>query len=147
MNPFCRRIAIVLVMLPLTAGIGSAQEKSLYQRLGGYDGIAAVLDDFIGRLAAEQQLQRFFAGHSKNSEMRQRQLVLDLVCQLTGGPCFYIGRDLKVTHAGLGITRSDWELVNKRFAESLAKFKVAEPEQKELGALVGAVEKDIVEKP
>jgi truncated hemoglobin YjbI len=99
MNLPFRRFAVAFVALSLTAGAAAAQEKSLYHRLGGYDAIAAMLDEFVGRLATEQQLQRFFAGHSKNSEMRQRQLVLDLFCQVTGGPCFYIGRDLKVAHA------------------------------------------------
>src|SRR5262249_61685051 len=131
---------------PLTVGIASAQEKSLYHRLGGYDAIAAMLDDFVGRLAAEQQMQRFFVGHSKNSDIRQRQLVVDLFCQVTGGPCFYIGRDLKVAHAGLGITKADWDLANKRFAETMKKFNVGERERKELAGLHMPLEKDIVEK-
>jgi len=147
MNRFCRRIAVGLVALPLTVGIASAQEKSLYHRLGGYDAIAAMLDDFVGRLAAEQQMQRFFVGHSKNSDIRQRQLVVDLFCQVTGGPCFYIGRDLKVAHAGLGVTKSDWDLANTRFMETMNKFNVGEREQKELAGLIMPLEKDIVEKP
>jgi hemoglobin len=147
MIPFRRRLAIAAVALPLMGGVVSAQEKSLYHRLGGYDAIAAMLDDFAGRLAAEPQLQRFFAGHSRNSEMRQRQLVLDLFCQVTGGPCYYIGRDLKVTHAGLGITQADWNLAVQRFVETMNKHKVGEREQKEVAALIGPLEKDIVEKP
>jgi hemoglobin len=141
------RLAVAFVALSLTAGVPAAQEKSLYQRLGGYDAIAAMLDEFVGKLAAEQQLQRFFAGHSKSSEMRQRQLVLDLFCQVTGGPCFYIGRDLRIAHAGLGITKADWDLAVTRFVETMNKHKVAEREQKELAGVIGPLEKDIVEKP
>jgi hemoglobin len=79
--------------------------------------------------------------------MRQRQLVLDLFCQVTGGPCFYIGRDLKVAHAGLGISKADWDLAVTRFVETMNKHKVAEREQKELAGLIGPLQKDIVEKP
>ena len=118
MRPICKRLAVALVVLPLAASGAAAQEKSPYQRLGGYDAIAGLFDEFVGRLVQEEQLKRFFAGHSTSSEMRQRQLVLDLVCQVTGGPCLCIGRDLKVAHAGLGITKADWDLVSKRFVET-----------------------------
>jgi hypothetical protein len=48
----------------------TAQEKrdpSLYDRLGRYDAIAAVVDDFLKRLSADPPLQRFFVGHSTDS--------------------------------------------------------------------------------
>ncbi len=135
-----------LAALPLVTGNALAQEKSLYQRLGGYDAIAAIMDDFGARLATKEEFKRFFSGHSKESEIRQRQLVVDLFCQLTGGPCFYIGRDLKVAHEGLGVTKADWDEATKLFGETLARFKIGERERRELGALIAPREKDIVEK-
>jgi hemoglobin len=142
-----RKLAVALILVPLTAGVASAQEPWLYHRLGGYDRIAVMLDEFGAKLATEEQLKRYFQGHSKSSAMRQRQLILDLFCQITGGPCYYIGRDLKVAHGGLGITKSDWDLAAKRFIEVLNKYNVGEREQKEIGALMRPLEKDIVEKP
>jgi truncated hemoglobin YjbI len=68
------------------AGSAGAQDKSLYQRLGGYDAIAAVTDEFIGRLASDEQEKRFFIGFSTDSKMRIRQLIVDLICKSTGGP-------------------------------------------------------------
>jgi hemoglobin len=126
-----------------TAG---AQDKSLYQRLGGYDAIAVVTDEFIGRLATDEQEKRFFIGFSNDSKMRIRQLVVDLICKSTGGPCFYTGRDMKTAHAGAGITKADWDRTLKIFGEVLNKFKVPEKEQQELAALLGPLEKDIVDK-
>lgn len=143
---FARFIATALIALPLAVGGAAAQEKTLYQRLGGYDAIAAIMDEFGGQLASQEQFKRFFVGHSKDSELRQRQLVIDLFCQIASGPCSYIGRDLKTAHAGLGITKADWDAATKMFGETLVKFKVGEKEQQELGALVGKYEKDIVEK-
>ena len=93
---------------------------SLYKRLGGYDALAAVTDDFIGRLASDQQLAKFFAGHSKDSLGRIRQLVVDQLCAATGGPCVYIGRDMKSSHQGMGITEADWRLF-----PTLVRFDVA----------------------
>ena len=146
MKRFVRLIAPALVMLALGASGATAQERTLYQRLGGYDGLAAIVDDFGGRLGADEQMKRFFTGHSADTQMRQRQLVLDLLCQRTGGPCFYIGRDLKTTHAGLGVGKADWDRAFKIFGETLDKLKVGEQERKDLAALLGPLEKDIVEK-
>ena len=122
-----------------------AKDKSLYERLGGYDAIAAVTDDFLDRLEKDDKLGRFFQGVSKDSVMRIRQHVVDLICAKTGGPCYYTGRDMKTVHAGLGITKADWDLMVKLFGETLAKFKVPEQEQKDLAALVVPLEKQIVD--
>jgi len=142
------RAAFILATLTagLFAGSAGAQEKTLYQRLGGYDAIAAVTDEFIGRLASDEQEKRFFIGFSTDSKMRIRQLIVDLICKSTGGPCLYSGRDLKTAHAGAGITKSDWDRTLKIFGEVLNKFKVPDKEQQEIAALLTPLEKDIVEK-
>jgi len=142
------RAAFILATLTagLFAGSAGAQEKSLYQRLGGYDAIAAVTDEFIGRLASDEQEKRFFIGFSTDSKMRIRQLSVDLICKSTGGPCVYSGRDMKTAHAGAGITKSDWDRTLKIFGEVLNKFKVPDKEQQEIAALLTPLEKDIVEK-
>jgi hemoglobin len=119
---------------------------SLYKRLGGYDAIAAVSDDFIGRLAADKQLSRFLVGMSADSQKRLRQHVVDQLCQATGGPCIYTGRPMKTAHAGLGITESDWQLTVKHLVASLDKFKVPEKEKNEFLALASSLKPDIVEK-
>ena len=120
---------------------------SLYARLGGYDAIAAVVDDFITRLAGDPQLGRFFVGHSQDSLHRIRQLVVDLTCQATGGPCQYTGRDMKTSHKGLGISEADWNASVRHLTASLDKFKVPDREKNELLAIVSRLKADIVEKP
>jgi hemoglobin len=123
------------------------QAPSLYKRLGGFDAIAAVVDDFVPRLAADPQVGHFFASHSNDSKLRIRQLAIDYFCQKTGGPCVYIGRDLKVTHAGLGIAESDWQVSVKHLETTLDKFKVPAKERAEFLALVGGLKGQVVEKP
>src|ERR1051326_6755610 len=123
-----------------------AQEKTLYERVGGYNALAAVVDDFIGRLVADKQFEKFFVGHSIDSKKRIRQHILDQFCAATGGPCVYTGRDMKTTHAGLGITEADWNAAAKHLTESFDKFKVPEKEKNELLAFVTSLKKDIVEK-
>lgn len=123
-----------------------AAPKTLYQRLGGYDAIAAVTDDFIGRMAADKQLGRFFVGHSEDSLKRIRQLVVDQLCAATGGPCVYIGRDMKSAHKGMGISKAEWNTAAGHLVATLDKFKVPEAEKKEVLAAITSLEKDIVEK-
>jgi hemoglobin len=139
---------LVLSLLLMVGGSlpAHAQEKSLYQRLGGYDALAAVVDDFVGRLVADKQFDKFFMGHSVDSKKRIRQHILDQFCAATGGPCIYTGRDMKTSHMGLGITEAEWDAAAKHLVASLDKFKVPEKEKGEVLAFVTTLKKDIVEK-
>ena len=143
-------VSIAIVVLLFCVGTGSALAQSgdsLYKRLGGYDALAAVTDDFIGRLITDKKLGRFFTGASENSKMRIRQLVVDQLCAATGGPCVYIGRDMKASHKGLGITEEDWDIAVKHLVATMTKFKVPEKEQKEVAAALTTLKADIAEKP
>jgi len=141
-------IATVVFLSPgVSRNVTAQSGDSLYRRLGGYDALAAVTDDFITRLATDKTLGRFFVGASDNSKMRIRQLVLDQLCAATGGPCVYIGRDMKTAHKGLGITEEDWNIAVKHLVATLTKFKVPEKEQKEVAEALAGLKKDIVEKP
>ena len=123
-----------------------AQEKSLYERLGGYDGIAKVVDDFIGRLVADKQFEKFFIGQSTDSRKRIRNHVIEQFCVATGGPCVYTGRDMKTSHGGLGITKAEWDGGAKHLIAALDKYKLDEKSKGEVVAFVSTLEKDIVEK-
>jgi hemoglobin len=104
-----------------------------------------VTDDFIGRLATDKSLSRFFVGHSKDSLGRIRQLVVDQLCTATGGPCVYIGRDMKTAHQGMGISEADWSAAVGHLVATLDKFKVPEKEKGEVLGAVSSFKKDIVE--
>src|SRR4026208_2539885 len=109
-----------------------AQEKSLYERVGGYNALAAVVDDFIGRLVSDKQFEKFFVGHSTDSKKRIRQHILDQFCVATGGPCVYTGREMIMSHGGPATTNADWDPAAKHLAASLDKFKVPEKEKGEI---------------
>ena len=139
--------AVLSVLLAVAGSTPSrAQEKTLYERLGGYNAIAAVVDDFVGRLISDKQFEKFFAGASTDSKKRIRQHIVDQFCAATGGPCIYTGRDMKTSHAGLGITEAEWDAAAKHLVASLDKFKVPEREKGEVLAFVTSLKKDIVEK-
>jgi hemoglobin len=122
------------------------QTKSLYERLGGYDAIAAVTDDLLARLLNDPQLGVFWKGHSENSLRRDRQLVVNYMCEAAGGPVFYTGRDMQASHKGLGISASDWEVFMRHAAASLEKFNVPATERSEVLAFLTSLQGDIVER-
>lgn len=129
-----------------TAHAQGKTEKSLYERLGGYDAVAAVCDEFIKRLAGDKQLARFLVGLSDDSKKKLRQHLVNQFCAATGGPCIYTGRDMKTVHTGLGISESEWEVGAKHLSDTLDKFKVPKKEKDEVIAFVAGLKKDIVEK-
>jgi len=139
---------VILSLLLTIAGSmpSHAQEKTLYERVGGYDALAKVVDDFVGRLVMDKQFEKFFVGHADDSKKRIRQHILDLFCEKTGGPCIYTGREMRTSHAGLGITNADWDAAAKHLVASLDKFKVPEKEKGEILTFVTSLKKDIVEK-
>ena len=141
-----KKVVLACLLFATCASNTAAQAPaSLYKRLGGYDAIAAVSDEFIGRLGSDKQLSRFLVGLSTDSQKRLRQLVVDQLCAATGGPCLYIGRDMKTAHGGLNITESDWDLTVKHLIASLDKFKVPEKEKNEFLALASSPKPDIVQ--
>jgi hemoglobin len=142
-----RVLTALAVALPLVSSAAAAQQpRTLYQRLGGYDAIAAVTDDFIVRLVTDSSLSRFFAGHGNASKQRIRQLVVEQICAATGGPCVYVGRDMKTTHAGLGVGEADWNRAVQHLTATLDKFRVPAAEKNELLAAVSGMKPDIVER-
>jgi hemoglobin len=118
--------------------------KILYERLGGYDAIAAIIDELLARMGADAAFHRF-AGRSLDSRNRTRQLLVDQLCALAGGPCVYVGRDMKTSHAGLAITPAEWEASMRHTAAALDTFHVAPKEKAEFLALFERYRGEIVE--
>jgi hemoglobin len=121
-----------------------AAGASLYTRLGGYDALVAVTKDFIGRLATDPQLAKFFTGLNDTSKARVEAHVIDFLCVATGGPCIYTGQDMKTAHTGLHITDADWNTSAAHLTETLNKFKVPQKEQSEVMAAISGLKGDIV---
>jgi hemoglobin len=112
---------------------GAAKGQELYDRLGGQRAIVAVVDDFVGRLAADKRINQRFA----NTDIPQlKTLLVEFVCMATGGPCRYSGRDMETSHAGMEIVEEEFTALVEDLSATLDKFKVPAKEKNELlGAL------------
>jgi hemoglobin len=124
-----------------------AQDKTLYDRLGGYGGISAVVDEFADRLFADPKIAHFFVGMSDDTRASFKQKNKNLVCNVTGGPCKVISRDAKTAHAGLGITAADFDVVGGHLQDVLNEFKVPAAEQEELFGIIVSLRPQIVDRP
>ncbi len=120
-------------------------EKPLYERLGGYGAISAVVNDFAEKLFIDPQVGSFFKGMGTDTRKSFIQKNVNLVCNVTGGPCKIISRDAKVVHTGLGIQEADFNVVVNHLVDTLDKFKVPDKEKQELLAIIGSLKPDIVE--
>src|SRR5882672_5541863 len=119
--------------------------KTLYERLGGYAAIAAFADDLLPRLRADPQLERFWAHRGEDGVAREKQLLIDFLCASAGGPVYYRGRDMVLTHRGMRISESDWNIFLGHAGATLAKFDVPEKERNEVVAFVQSLKRQIVE--
>jgi hemoglobin len=122
-------------------------ELSLYKRLGGYDAVAAAVDDLLQRLHSDPQLGGYWKGTSRDSHRRDRQLIVDYMVEASGGPAFYTGRDMKTSHVGLSISDSDWQVFMLHATAMPENFAVPAKEKDEVLAFLAGLRGDIVERP
>jgi hemoglobin len=122
-----------------------ATAPSLYQRIGGYDVIAKVIDDLFALMRADARFSRFAMGRGLDSRKRAQQLTVEQICALAGGPCYYTGRGMRDAHAGLNITASEWEANLELTRQALRKSGVASREEAEFVSLFERYRNDIVE--
>lgn len=90
---------------------------SLYSRLGGYDGIAMFASNVVGLARKDDLLGRFWTNRGEDRNARELQLLIDFFVKETGGQMYYRGRDMVLSHQGMGITEDDW----RRFIEIAVK--------------------------
>jgi len=119
--------------------------KSLYERLGGYEAICAVSEDLLPRLMLYSRLKRFWDNRGEDGLNREKQLLIDFLCASSGGPMYYTGRDMKVSHKGMKISEADWTAFLGHANATLDAFKVPPKERSEVVAFVQSLKKDIVE--
>jgi len=148
---FSKTIVALAALAGLTATAWAdheGHEKTLYQRLGGKKAITAVVDEFVGRVAADSRINGYFkdtAADPKRLAHFKMNLV-DQICEASGGPCKYKGKDMKTAHAGMGITGADFNALVEDLVAALDKFHVGEREKNDLLGALGPMQKDIVEK-
>ena len=115
---------------------------SLYERLGGLDAITAVIDSFVARCAGDVRISPKF---ERTDVPRLKKMLVDQVCEATGGPCTYTGRNMRETHDGMGVTAGEFDALVEDLVATLDEFSVPKAEQDELLSVLGSMRAEIVE--
>ena len=118
---------------------------TLYERLGGYDAVSAVVNNLIPRLMSDDQLGRFWAHRGSDGLEREKQLLIDFLCHSAGGPVYYTGRDMTVSHRGMRISDSDWSRFLGHLNDTVNHFELPDAEKKDLNAFIESTRAEIVE--
>ncbi len=122
-------------------------DKSLYERLGGYDAIAAVTDALMVRIKDDDKLRRFYDHRGADGIAREQQLLVDYLCASSAGPVVYTGRDMTTVHIGMRLDEDDWKRAIGHLTATLEAFEVPEQEKGELLAFTESLKPEIVEVP
>jgi hemoglobin len=145
----------VVVIAAILVGVSSAgmagqpmKEKSLYDRLGGRKAITAVVDEFVSRVAADSRINTFFAATAADAKRLAgfKMKLVDQICEASGGPCKYKGKDMKTAHMGMGVAGADFDALVEDLVGALDKFMVGAHEKDQLLGALGPMKSDIVEK-
>lgn len=119
-----------------------AAQRSLYDRLGGRDAIAMVVDSAVARVSADARINKKFA---RSDGDRVKAMVVEQVCAATGGPCTYSGRSMKDAHRNMAVTNGEFDAFVEDIRLTLESLNVPEGERTELLTMLGGMRADIVE--
>ena len=122
------------------------ENQTLYQRLGGYDSIAAVASDLLLRLMGDPLLGRFWQNRGEDGIRREKQLLIDFLCANSGGPLTHVGRDMLTSHKGMGISEKDWGNFMIHLYATLEHLQVAETEKNQVCGFIESLKGEIVDK-
>jgi len=139
---------IVTVSSAGMLGQASMSQKSLYDRLGGKDAITGVVDEFVGHVAADARINSFFARTASDPDRLKtfKMNLVNQICQASGGPCKYTGKDMKRAHMGMGVSGADFDALVEDLVWALDKLQVGKTEKTELLGALGPMKTDIVQK-
>jgi hemoglobin len=131
-----------IALTALLSLASAAQAQSLFERLGGKDSITAVVDEFAGRVLADTRINAKFA---KSDPVRLKAMLVEQICEATGGPCKYSGRTMPASHAGMGVTAGEFNALVEDLVGALDKFNVPQKEKDELIGALAPMKAQIVE--
>ena len=137
-------VAVNLGACASMGGDNASASPSLYKRLGGREGITGVVNDFTANMAADPRVNERFKGMKPEAVEKFKSNLADQICDATGGPCSYLGKDMKATHQGMKITEAEWNATVENLVKALDKNNVDAKSKQELLAALGPMKKDIV---
>jgi len=120
-------------------------EKTLYERLGGYEGVSGFVNNLLPRLKSDEKLGRFWENRGDDGIEREKQLLIDYICSNAGGSVYYTGRDMRISHKGMNISENDWDIFFEHAGATMRELQIPQQECDDVVAFVSSLKNDIVE--
>ncbi len=135
---------------------------ALFDRLGGSEGLEAIVNDFVPRALQDPRVNWSRKGTRKRIRLwrtadesaqwlpsaenvtQLKERIIQFLALVTGGPVHYEGKALKATHDGMRITNPEFDAVIGDMKASLDKLRIPNKEQKELLAVIESTRPQIV---
>jgi hemoglobin len=139
-----RRAALILIGLVAMAcvSVGArAADSSLYDAFGGRDGLVKIVDDATNTWTSDPRIKDTF---NDINLVRFKKLLVDQLCELTGGPCVYKGRDMYKSHKGLHLDEAEFNALVEGLQDAMDRANVSTWSQNKLLALLAPMERDVV---
>ena len=147
-------LSLLLASVVLSACATAPPAPTLYQRLqvkdgtgtlrGGRDAIALIVDTFVANVAVDDRVKARFASLQPPAVAKLKANLSDQICEAAGGPCSYLGGDMKTVHKGMKITETEWNATVEALVKALDRYNVPAREKNELLAALGPMKADIV---
>jgi hemoglobin len=131
------------VSLIACSALAAAADDSLYRTFGEKTGLAALMDDFVNRLVADPRTRPFF--ETADLPHLKTQLT-DQLCELSGGPCKFTGKDMKTAHEGMGIGKNNFNALVEVLQDAMDAKKIPFTAQNRMLALLAPMNRDIIGK-
>ena len=139
-----RATLVVTLISTLLTGCASAptsRGSTLYERLGGEAGVAAITEGMLARSAEDPRIRDDFA---EADIVNLYERLVEHLCAVTGGPCTYGGRAMKAAHAGLGLTEADFNALVENLVDAMTERGVPIAAQNELLAILAPMRGDVI---
>ena len=140
-------VVVVVAAVVGLVGCGSAPTApapTVYRQLGGREGISQIVDDFVANVVADNRINERFKALPAPQVFKFKSNLADQICDATGGPCSYLGRDMKTTHTGMKITEGEWNATVEALVKALDKNNVPAGAKTALLGALGPMKSDIV---
>lgn len=137
---FFRTLLVVLV-LSLPACAQTSENTTLYDDLGGEQGVETLVEGLIERIGHDEQIFHYFA---ETHVSRFREKLIEHFCQISDGPCTYTGDNMHDIHVGMKINEQDFNHLVDMLYEQMASQNIPHTTQNRLIARLAPLRKQII---
>jgi hemoglobin len=137
-------VAAFVGLFGCATGQPPAPAPSVYRQLGGRERISQIVDDFVANVVADNRINERFKALQPPQVAKLKSDLADQICEATGGPCSYLGRDMKTVHRGMKITEGEWNATVEALVKALDKNNVPVGAKNALLATLSPMKPDIV---